>query len=129
MVVKVGLNLAIDKCIQKIIVEIDSTELFLILTNKCRMIDWRIRPLVFDIHKMLALILDSRVGLIKRDANAIADWEAVNTRKGMCMSGWKRQIILILIRIKINRAELWAAKRQALVILFCIRIVVIFCLY
>ena len=99
MVVKVGLNLAIDKCIQKIILEIDSRELFLILTNKCRMIARRIRPLVFDIQRMLALIPDCKVELIKRKANAIVDWMTVNTKMGMCMFGWERHLPLPLARI------------------------------
>ncbi|XWS16546.1 hypothetical protein CRYUN_Cryun34aG0097700 [Craigia yunnanensis] len=42
--------------------------------------------------KMLRLIPDNKVVLVSRDANATADWVAVNTRKGMCTSSWIRQL-------------------------------------
>ena len=49
MGVKEGISLAIDKSLQKIVLEIDSRELFLVLTNKYSLIDWKIRSLVRDI--------------------------------------------------------------------------------
>ena len=48
-----AVNLAIERKIQKVCLEMDSKELFLNLTNKYSSIDWRIRPLVYDIQKLL----------------------------------------------------------------------------
>ena len=63
------------------------------------MIDWRVRPLVLDIQKMLQTVLGSKVMLVRKKANAIPDWVVVNTKKGMCMSGWDRQMPSSLVRI------------------------------
>ena len=58
---KDGISLAIEKKLQHVILEIDSREVALMLTNKCNRIDWRIRPLVLDIQKMLKLIPECKV--------------------------------------------------------------------
>ena len=99
MAIKDVVNLAIERKFQKICFEMDSKELFLNLTNKYSSIDWRIRPLVYDIQKLLRLLLDYKVVLITREENAATDWVARNSRKGMCMSGWDRQLPLSLVRI------------------------------
>ncbi|XWS10704.1 hypothetical protein CRYUN_Cryun38cG0020400 [Craigia yunnanensis] len=87
MALRDGVNLTIEKNFQMIIMEIDSKEMHLILTNIYNKIDWRIRPVVLDFQKLQRLVLDSIVVLIKREVNASTYWVAVNTRKGMCLSG------------------------------------------
>ena len=47
--------------------------MYLILTNKCHNIDWRIKPLILDIQDKLKLLPKSKVILIKREANVAAD--------------------------------------------------------
>ena len=37
--------------------------------------------------------------LINREANAVADWVARNSSRGMGMSGWVRHLPLSLVRI------------------------------
>ena len=61
MALKDGISLAIERKLQHVILEIDSREVALMLTNKCNRIDWRIRPLVLDIQKMLKLIPECKV--------------------------------------------------------------------
>ena len=99
MAVKDAINLAIERKFQKICFEMDSKELFLNLTNKYSSIDWRIRPLVYDIQKLLRLIPDYKVVLITIEANATANWVVRNSRKMMCMSGWDRQLPLSFVKI------------------------------
>ena len=99
MIVKKRVSLAIEKRLKRVIVEIDLKELFLTLNNKCSMLDWRIKPLVVDIQKMLKLIPDCKIELIKRIANAMADWITVNAKKGICMSSWVRHRPSSLVRI------------------------------
>ena len=57
------------------------------ISNKCKMIDWKIRPLVFDIQRMLMIVPNWRLRVV-RSANAAPDWIAVQTRIGVCMSDW-----------------------------------------
>ena len=40
-------------------------------------IDWIIRPIVIEIHRMLKLVPKWRLRQIRRCANAVADWVAV----------------------------------------------------
>ena len=99
MAVKDAVNLAIERKFQKVCFEMDSKELILVLTNKCSNIDWKIRPLVLDIQRLLKLISERKMMLISKEANAAANWIAVNSRRGMCMSGWDRHLPSTLVRI------------------------------
>ena len=60
MAVEEAINLVIEQKFQKVCVEMDSKELHLILTNRCKNIDWRIRPLIVDILEFLKLIPDKK---------------------------------------------------------------------
>ena len=99
MAVEEAINLVIEQKFQKVCVEMDSKELHLILTNRCKNIDWRIRPLIVDILELLKLIPDKKVLLIKREANAAVDWVAVNAKRKMCTSGWVGNVPSSLVRI------------------------------
>ena len=66
MAIRDAINLAIERKFQKICLEMDFKELFLNLTNKYSSIDWRIKPLVYDIQKLLKLIPNYKVVLINK---------------------------------------------------------------
>ena len=87
------------KEISEVVLKVDFKELQYVLTNKHTKIDRRIRPIVLDIQSMLNIIPEKKVNWIKRDANAAANWVAVNTRKGMCQYGWARRIPSPLVGI------------------------------
>ena len=90
---KKRLNLGIEQKFQRVCVEMDSKELHIILTNRCKNIDWRIRPLIVDILELLKLIPEKKKeGLIKRKANAATNWVVVNAKRKMCTSGWVRNV-------------------------------------
>ena len=99
MAIRDAVNLAIERKFQKICLEMDFKELFQNLTNKYSSIDWRIKPLVYDIQKLLKLIPDYKMVVINRKANAVADWIARNSSKGMCMLNWVKYLPLSLVRI------------------------------
>ena len=71
LAVKEAINLAIERKFQKVCLEMDFRELYFILSNKCKMIDWRVRPLVLDIQKKLQVVLESKVMLVRKEANAV----------------------------------------------------------
>ena len=48
---------------------------------------------------MLQIVLESKVMLVRKEANTVANWVEMNTKKGMCMSGWDRQMSSSLVRI------------------------------
>ena len=79
MAIRDAVNLAIERKFQKICFEMNSKELFINLTNKYSSIDWRIRPLVYVIQKLLRLIPNYKVVLITREANPAVDWVARNS--------------------------------------------------
>ena len=66
MAIRDAVNLVIERKFQKICLEMDFKELFLNLTNKYSSIDWRIKPLVYDIQKLLKLIPNYKVVLINK---------------------------------------------------------------
>ena len=79
--------------------EIDSKELQFVVSNKSNLIDWRVRPLVLDIQKMLKIVPNWKLMVIRRNANAATYWIAVHTRKGMCMADWIRHRLFSLVGI------------------------------
>ena len=48
-----GVSLAMEKKLQKVIMEINSKEVLFMLTNNYKMIDWKVRHVVIDIQRML----------------------------------------------------------------------------
>ena len=61
--------------------------------------DMKIRQVVADLHKLLKFVPKMKVVLIRREANAVANWVATNTRKETCESGWSRQLPSPLVGI------------------------------
>ena len=76
--------MAIEKRLQKIVMEMDYKELFLVFTNKYSLIDWKGRPLVRDIQERIKLNPECKIKLIKREANVVADWLTRNAKKKGC---------------------------------------------
>ena len=93
------MELAIQRKWQRVVFEIDSKELQYVLTKNCKMIDWKIRPIVLEIQRMLELIPNWKLNVVKRSANAAADWLAVQTRLGMSMSDWRGHLPFSLVGI------------------------------
>ena len=67
------------------------------LTKNDKLMDWRIKPIMIDIQKMLRLVPYWRINVVNRSVNAIADWIAVQTRLGMNMSVWNGRLPLSLV--------------------------------
>ena len=99
MALKDGVDLAVEKKFHNVILETDSKEMQNVLTNKCKVIEWKIRPIVLDIQKQIQLIPGRKVTFVRREANAAANWLAINTRKGMCQPGWLRRLPSVLVEI------------------------------
>ena len=49
-----GVSLAVEKKLQKVIMEINSKEVLYMLTNNYKMIDWKVRHVAIDIQRMLS---------------------------------------------------------------------------
>ena len=86
LALKDGIGLVIEKKWQRVVLEIDSRELQYVFSNKCKLIDWKIRPLVIDIQRMSRIVPNWRLRVVRRTANAAANSIAVQTKVIMCMS-------------------------------------------
>ena len=65
--------------------------------NRCKGV--AVRPLVLDIQRLLRLVPDWKLRVIKRSANAAADWVAIQTKLGMCLFDWIRHHPSSLVEI------------------------------
>ena len=71
-----GIKLVVERKWQKVLLEIDAKGV-------------AVRPLVLDIQRLLRLVPDWKLRVIKR-ANAAIDWVAIQTKLGMCLFDWIR---------------------------------------
>ena len=78
--------LAIENKWQRIVLETDSQELHDIVSEKSRLVDWRVRPLILDIQRKLRVIPALRLSIVRRGANAAADWLAIQTKECECLT-------------------------------------------
>ena len=60
------------------VLEVDSRDVFLMITNKESKLNWTIRSIILNIQRMLQLIPEVKVNLVKRNANCAADWVAID---------------------------------------------------
>ncbi|XWS33374.1 hypothetical protein CRYUN_Cryun22dG0076600 [Craigia yunnanensis] len=99
MALKDGIVLAVENNWHNVVLEIDSKYLHGIISSDSKLMDWKIRPLVLDIKEKLKLIPNWKLSLVRKSANAAIDWVAVQTKKGICMSNWLRQVSFSLVGI------------------------------
>ena len=84
------MQLALDRKWEKVEFETDSEIVYKALASCKANYNWKLTPLIKDIHALLSQVPEKKIHLIRRNANRVADWVAAQAIKGMCGKGWLR---------------------------------------
>ena len=83
-----GLILAKSLDFQNVVIKTDYEQVFLSATNHSKCASWKIYPLIKEIRSLQGLFCKCSWKLVKRGANAAADWLARQAKMRMDLGDW-----------------------------------------